>query len=73
MSDDFCRVVWDAGLVVAGKGYMNVTGSGVAAIHKGMKPPTSWIISKIEVSLENHARFAQEPVVYLRREGSGAA
>ncbi|OLN85304.1 2-methoxy-6-polyprenyl-1,4-benzoquinol methylase, mitochondrial [Colletotrichum chlorophyti] len=35
--DDFRDMIKDAGFVVTGKGYENLTG-GVAAIHKGMKP-----------------------------------
>ncbi|KAI1178384.1 ubiquinone/menaquinone biosynthesis methyltransferase [Nemania sp. FL0916] len=35
--EDFRRLIQDAGFVVSGDGYENLTG-GVAAIHKGMKP-----------------------------------
>ncbi|KAK6082180.1 ubiquinone/menaquinone biosynthesis methyltransferase [Seiridium cupressi] len=35
--DEFRNMIVDAGFVVAGDGYENLTG-GVAAIHKGMKP-----------------------------------
>lgn len=35
--EDFRDMIVDAGFVVAGKGYEDLTG-GVAAIHKGMKP-----------------------------------
>lgn len=35
--DDFRQMILDAGFVVGGRGYENLTG-GVAAIHRGMKP-----------------------------------
>ncbi|KAH7161551.1 UbiE/COQ5 methyltransferase [Dactylonectria macrodidyma] len=35
--EDFKNMIIDAGFVVAGQGYENLTG-GIAAIHKGMKP-----------------------------------
>jgi 2-methoxy-6-polyprenyl-1,4-benzoquinol methylase len=35
--DEFRDMIADAGLLVSGKGYENLTG-GIAAIHKGMKP-----------------------------------
>ena len=38
--EEFSRMIVDAGFVVGGDGYENLTG-GVAAIHKGMKPLTS--------------------------------
>lgn len=38
--EEFSRMIVDAGFVIGGDGYENLTG-GVAAIHKGMKPLTS--------------------------------